>query len=72
MISCFLQISQESYTELFLCDCDSTIVYESFWPLLDFDITTVPHLHEYWSFRIDRDIPLYLIKSKFHWNLLFQ
>ena len=50
----------------------STTVYKSFGPLLDFEMTTVPHLHEYWSSRNDKDMQSYLIKKISAMNLLLQ
>ena len=42
------------------------------WSLLDFEMTTVPRLHEYWSSRDDQDMQLYLMKKMCAMNLLLQ
>ncbi len=70
MINWFWQISHKFDTKLFLGDCDNTPVYNIFGPLLDFEMTTVPHLHEYWSSRDDQDMQLYLMKKMCAMNLL--
>ena len=45
-------------------------VYNISGSLLDFEMTTVPHLHEYWSSRDDQDMQLYLMKKMCAMNLL--
>ena len=47
MINWFWQISHKFDTKLFFGDCDNTAVHNIFGSLLDFEMTTVPHLH-YW------------------------
>ena len=42
-------------------------MYKIFGSLPDFEMTTVPHLHEYWSSRDDRDMQLYLMKRCARW-----
>ena len=70
MINWFWQISHKFDTKLFFGDCDNTPVYNIFGSLLDFEMTTVPHLHEYWSSRDDQDMQLYLMKKMCAMNLL--
>ena len=70
MINWFWQISHKFDTKLFFGDCDNTPVQNIFGSLLDFEMTTVPHLHEYWSSRDDQDMQLYLMKKMCAMNLL--
>ena len=70
MINWFWQISHIFDTKLFLGDCDNTPVHNIFGSLPDFEMTTVRHLHEYWSSRDDRDMQLYLMKKMCAMNLL--
>ena len=70
MINWFWQISHKFDTKLFFGDCDNTPVHNIFGSLLDFEMTTVPHLHEYWSSRDDQDMQLYLMKKMCAMNLL--
>ena len=63
MINWFWQISHKFDTKLFFGDCDNTPVYNIFGSLLDFEMTSVPHLHEYWSSRDDQDMQLYLMQK---------
>ena len=72
MINWFWQISHKFDTKLFFGDCDNTPVYNIIGSLLDLEITTVPHLHEYWSSRDDQDMQLYLMKKMSAMNLLLQ
>ena len=72
MINWFWQISHKFDTKIFLGDCDNTPVHNIFGSLLDFEMTTVPHLHEYWSSRDDQDMQLYLMKKMCAMNLLLQ
>ena len=72
MINWFWQISHKFDTKLFFGDCDNTPVHNIFGSLLDFEMTTVPHLHEYWSSRDDQDMQLYLMKKMCAMNLLLQ
>ena len=70
MINWFWQISHKFDTKLFFGDCDNTPVHNIFGSLLDFEMTTVPHLHEYWSSRDDQDMQLYLMKKMCVMNFL--
>ena len=70
MINWFWQISHKFDTKLFFGDCDNTPVHNIFGSLLDFEMTTVPHLHEYWSSRDDQDMQLYIMKKMCAMNLL--
>ena len=70
MINWFWQISHKFDTKLFFGDCDNTPVHNIFGSLLDFEMTTVPHLHEYWSSRDDQDMQMYLMKKMCAMNLL--